>query len=57
MSEPPEIHNEINIEKKEDGEKYEFQDLEWDEEKTEKRMDIIGQNGNEGLHYEEEQNA
>ena len=26
----------------------------WNEEKIEKRMDIIGQNGNEGLHYEEE---
>ena len=25
------------------------------EEEIEKRMDIIGQNGNEGLHYEEEQ--
>lgn len=26
----------------------------WDEEETERRMDIIGQNGNEGLHYKEE---
>jgi hypothetical protein len=26
----------------------------WNEEEIEKRMDIIGQNGNEGLHYEEE---
>ena len=26
-----------------------------DEEESNKRMDIIGQNGNEGLHYEEEQ--
>ena len=41
----------INIEKKE------FQDLEWDEEETEKRMDIIGQNGNEGLHYDEEKSG
>jgi hypothetical protein len=23
----------------------------WDEEEAERRMDIIGQNGNEGLHY------
>jgi hypothetical protein len=23
----------------------------WDEEEMERRMDIIGQNGNEGLHY------
>jgi hypothetical protein len=23
----------------------------WDEEETNKRMDIIGQNGNEGIHY------
>ena len=27
---------------------------EWDEEEINKRMDVIGQNGNEGLHYEEE---
>ena len=44
----------INMKKKEDDEKYEFQDIEWDEEETEKRMDIIGQNGNEGLHYEKQ---
>ena len=44
----------INIEKKEDDEKDEFQDLKWDEEETDKRMDIIGQNGNEGLHYEKQ---
>jgi len=24
----------------------------WDEEQSEKRIDIIGQNGNEGLHYD-----
>lgn len=24
---------------------------EWDEDETDKRMDVIGQNGNEGLHY------
>jgi DNA-binding PadR family transcriptional regulator len=24
----------------------------WDEEVAERRMDIIGQNGNEGLHYD-----
>ena len=24
----------------------------WDEEEAERRMDIIGQNGNEGLHYD-----
>ena len=27
----------------------------WDEEEAERRMDIIGQNGNEGLHYANEQ--
>ena len=27
-------------------------DLDWDEEETNKRMDIIGQNGNTGEHYE-----
>ena len=25
----------------------------WDEEQSEKRIDIIGQNGNDGLHYDE----
>ena len=25
----------------------------WDEEQGEKRIDIIGQNGNDGLHYDE----
>ena len=25
-----------------------------DDDETERRMDIIGQNGNDGLHYEEE---
>lgn len=24
----------------------------WDEEENSKRMDVIGQNGNEGLHYD-----
>ena len=49
------ISSKTNMEKKEeDKEKYKFQDIEWDEEETEKRMDIIGQNGNEGLHYKEE---
>ena len=28
----------------------------WDEEVAEQRMDIIGQNGNEGLHYEDYEN-
>ncbi len=47
------ISSKTNTEKKkEDNEKYEFQDIEWDEDEIEKRMDIIGQNGNEGLHYE-----
>ena len=27
----------------------------WDEDDAEKRMDIIGQNGNEGLHYKDEE--
>lgn len=27
-------------------------DLDWDEEETNKRMDVIGQNGNTGEHYE-----
>jgi len=28
-------------------------DESWDEEKTDERMNVIGQNGNDGLHYEE----
>jgi hypothetical protein len=28
----------------------------WDEEEAERRMDIIGQNGNEGLHYGDVEN-
>jgi hypothetical protein len=28
----------------------------WDEEEAERRMDIIGQNGNEGLHYDDVEN-
>ena len=32
----------------------EINESNWDEEESDKRMDIIGQNGNEGLHYEEE---
>ena len=28
-------------------------EMEWDEEETNKRMDVIGQNGNTGEHYDE----
>ena len=28
----------------------------WDEEESNKRMDIIGQNGNDGLHYDQDDN-
>ncbi len=28
----------------------------WNEEEAERRMDIIGQNGNEGLHYDDVEN-
>mgnify|MGYP001357233693 FL=1 len=29
---------------------------EWDEDESNKRMDIIGQNGNDGLHYDQDDN-
>ena len=32
----------------------ESEEDEWDEEESNKRMDVIGQNGNDGLHYDEE---
>ena len=32
----------------------ESNDTTWDEDEAEKRMDIIGQNGNEGLHYKKD---
>ena len=32
----------------------ESEEDEWDEEESNKRMDVIGQNGNDGLHYDQE---
>ena len=32
----------------------ESEEDEWDEEESNKRIDVIGQNGNDGLHYDQE---
>ena len=37
-----------------DEESEEESEDEWDEEESNKRIDIIGQNGNDGLHYDQE---
>ena len=34
-----------------------MQEENYDEEEANRRMDIIGQNGNDGLHYDEEENS
>lgn len=57
--EPPEedeedhIENDAEDESDEESEE-ESEEDEWDEEESDKRMDIIGQNGNDGLHYDQE---
>ena len=57
--EPPEedeedhIENDAEDEPDEESEE-ESEEDEWDEEESDKRMDIIGQNGNDGLHYDQE---
>ena len=35
---------------------YDIDELLKDEKEIEKRVDIIGQNGNDGLHYEDKEN-
>ena len=37
--------------------KAKLEKLEWNEEEANRRMDIIGQNGNDGLHYDEEEDS
>ena len=57
--EPPEedeedhIENDAEDESDEESEE-ESEEDEWDEEESNKRIDIIGQNGNDGLHYDQE---
>jgi hypothetical protein len=46
---PPCVGNEHNIDVEEEMRKYTEQEM---EKEAERRMDIIGQNGNEGLHYD-----
>ena len=41
------------LEKKPEEEKHALSN--WDIEEVEKRMDVIGQNGNEGLHYDDKE--
>ena len=50
------IENDAEDESDEETEKEseESEEDEWDEEESNKRMDVIGQNGNDGLHYDEE---
>ena len=59
--EPPEEDEEDHIENDAEDESDEESEEEseednWDEEESNKRMDIIGQNGNDGLHYDQEDN-
>ena len=57
--EPPEedeedhIENDAEDESDEESEEESKED-EWDEEESNKRIDVIGQNGNDGLHYDQE---
>tara|TARA_B100000131_G_scaffold284809_1_gene293664 strand:+ start:24 stop:422 length:399 start_codon:yes stop_codon:yes gene_type:complete len=61
--EPPEeeeeeedhIENDAEDESDEEAEE-ESEEDEWDEEESNKRMDVIGQNGNDGLHYDQDDN-
>ena len=49
-----EDHIENDAEDESDEESEEESEDEWDEEESNKRIDIIGQNGNDGLHYDQE---
>ena len=49
-----EDHIENDVEDESDEESEEESEDEWDEEESNKRIDIIGQNGNDGLHYDQE---
>ena len=49
------IEDDYNEEEEEDlDDDAEEDSEEWDEDESNKRMDIIGQNGNDGLHYDQE---
>ena len=47
------IENDAEDESDEESEE-ESEEDEWDEEESNKRIDVIGQNGNDGLHYDQE---
>ena len=49
-----EDHIENDAEDESEEESEEESEDEWDEEESNKRIDIIGQNGNDGLHYDQE---
>ena len=49
-----EDHIENDAEDESDEESEEESEDEWDEEESNKRIDVIGQNGNDGLHYDQE---
>ena len=62
--EPPEEEKEDHIENDAEDEsdesdeeaEEESEEDEWDEDESNKRMDVIGQNGNDGLHYDQDDN-
>ena len=62
--EPPEEEEEDHIENDAEDEsdesdeeaEEESEEDEWDEDESNKRMDVIGQNGNDGLHYDQDDN-
>ena len=48
--------DEVVNDTEESEENIEDSEEEWDEDESNKRMDIIGQNGNDGLHYDQDDN-
>ena len=48
--------NEVVDDTEESEENIEDSEEDWDEDESNKRIDIIGQNGNDGLHYDQDDN-
>ena len=48
--------DEVVNDTEESEENIEDSEEEWDEDESNKRIDIIGQNGNDGLHYDQDDN-
>ena len=48
--------DEVVNDTEESEENIEDSEEEWNEDESNKRMDIIGQNGNDGLHYDQDDN-